>query len=46
LKYEKIQSKAATEESAQPVVKPGARIPDTLASLEIDMNDKYETSFV
>jgi len=46
LKYEKIQSKAASEELAQPVVKPGARIPDTLVGLEIDMNDKHEMSFV
>jgi len=46
LKYEKIQSKAASEESDQPAVKPGARIPDTLAGLEIDMIDKHEMSYV
>jgi hypothetical protein len=46
LKYEKIQSKVASEESAQPVAKSGVRIPDTLAGLEIDMNDKHEMSFV
>jgi hypothetical protein len=46
LKYEQIQTKAASEESAQPVVKAGARIPDTLAGLEIDMNDTHEMSFV
>jgi len=46
LKYEKIESKVASKESAQPVAKPGARIPDTLAVLEIDMNEKHEMSFV
>lgn len=46
MKYKKIQSKAALEESAQPVVKPGASISDFLAGLEIDMNVKLEMSFV
>jgi len=46
LKYENIQSKAASEESAQPVAKPGARIPDTLTGLDLDMNDNHEMSFV
>lgn len=46
MKYKKIQSKAAFEESAQPVVKPGVSVSDILAGLETDMNVKHEMSFV
>lgn len=37
MKYEKVQSKVASEESAQPVVKPGVQIPDNLDGLKVDV---------